>query len=91
MGWDVVNMTQYPEVVLAREAEICYLNISLVTDYDAGLIYGGKVKSVSFVELVKAFNENIEKLKQVILDIIIKSPKNYKCTQCHSALKGATV
>ncbi len=32
MGWDVINMTQYPEAVLAREAEICYFNISLVTD-----------------------------------------------------------
>lgn len=31
-GWEVINMTQYPEAVLAREAELCFLNISLITD-----------------------------------------------------------
>ena len=36
-GWDVVNMTQYPEAWLARELELCYANVSLVTDYDVGL------------------------------------------------------
>ena len=36
-GWDVINMTQYPEAILARELEMCYVNISLVTDYDSGL------------------------------------------------------
>jgi len=35
MGWDIVGMTQYPEVILARELQMCYLNLSLVTDYDA--------------------------------------------------------
>ena len=36
-GWEVINMTQYPECYLARELEICYVNISLITDYDVGL------------------------------------------------------
>jgi len=89
MGWDVINMTQYPEAVLAREAEICYLNISLVTDYDAGLI--GKVDPVSIEEVVRVFGENIEKLKKVILEIIAKIPKGYKCKQCHEALKNAAI
>ena len=35
-GWEVINMTQYPECYLARELEICYCNISLITDHDAG-------------------------------------------------------
>lgn len=91
MGWDVINMTQYPEVVLAREAEICYLNISLVTDYDAGLIGGKGIEPVSIKEVVKVFGENTEKLKKVILEIIAKIPKDYKCKQCHEALKGAEV
>src|SRR5438067_608585 len=34
MGWDVINMTAYPEAVLARELELCYANISMVTDHD---------------------------------------------------------
>jgi 5'-methylthioadenosine phosphorylase len=36
-GFDVINMTQYPECWLARELELCYANVSLVTDYDVGL------------------------------------------------------
>ena len=40
-GFDVVNMTQYPECWLARELELCYANVSLVTDYDVG-IDGGR-------------------------------------------------
>jgi 5'-methylthioadenosine phosphorylase len=91
MGWDVVNMTQYPEAVLAREAEICYLNISLVTDYDAGLIGEHGVRPVSIEEVIRVFNDNIEKLKKIILNIIRKIPKNYHCEQCHQALKDAEV
>src|SRR5215212_2827292 len=33
-GWEVINMTQFPECVLARELEVCYVGISLITDYD---------------------------------------------------------
>ena len=36
-GWEVINMTQYPEAYLARELEICYTNVALITDYDVGL------------------------------------------------------
>ena len=91
MGWDVVNMTQYPENVLAREAEICYLNISLVTDYDVGLVGKKGIEPVSIGEVIKVFNKNTEKLKKVILQIIDKIPENYKCKQCHEALRGAEI
>lgn len=91
MGWEVVNMTQYPEVVLAREAEICYLNISIVTDYDVGLVGKKGIQPVSIGEVIPVFNKNIEKLKKIILDIIIKLPKNYRCKQCHEALKDAQI
>jgi len=84
-------MTQYPEVVLAREAEICYLNISLATDYDAGLIGKKGIQPVSIEEIIKVFGENTEKLKKVILEVIAKIPKDYKCQQCHEALKNAVV
>ncbi len=91
MGWDMVNMTQYPENVLAREAEICYLNISVVTDYDVGLVGKKGIEPVSIGEVITVFDKNIEKVKKVILEIIEKIPKNYKCKQCHEALKGAEV
>jgi 5'-methylthioadenosine phosphorylase len=37
MGWDTINMTAYPEGYLARELELCYANISMVTDHDVGV------------------------------------------------------
>ena len=37
LGWHVVNMTAYPECHLARELELCYANVSMVTDHDAGV------------------------------------------------------
>lgn len=91
MGWGIITMTQYPEVILAREAEICYVNISLITDYDAGLIGGRGIEPVNFDEIRRVFGQNIENVKKVILDMIEKIPKDYKCKQCHEALKGAEV
>ena len=79
MGWDVVNMTQYPEVVLALEAGICYLNISLVTDYDVGIYSKGKVEPVSIEQVLGNFSKNTEKLKRVIAEVIKSIPKTRKC------------
>src|SRR5262249_17235039 len=52
-GWEVINMTQYPEVHLVKELEMCVVNISLITDYDCGL--QGNVEPVSHSEVVKVF------------------------------------
>ena len=89
MGWDVINMTQYPEVVLARELEICFLNISVVTDYDVGLVSEGSVEPVSHEMVIKIFNENIEKLKTLIVNIIKDIPEKREKCSCGEALKGA--
>jgi 5'-methylthioadenosine phosphorylase len=87
-GWDIINMTQFPEVVLARELEICYLNISVVTDYDVGIVAGGKVKPVTQEIVVKTFTENIDRLKKVIKLIIENLPDKRHC-ECGEALKSA--
>lgn len=87
-GWDVINMTQYPEVVLAREQELCYLNISLVTDYDAGLEGDPTVKPVSHGEVIKVFNRNIENLRKLIPQIVKRLPTERNC-ECGSALEHA--
>jgi 5'-methylthioadenosine phosphorylase len=89
MGWEVINMTQYPEAVLAREAEICFCNISLITDYDAGLV-GGEIKPVTVDEMIKIFTQNNEKLKKVLFGLIEKIPEKRGCG-CGEALKGAKV
>lgn len=69
-GWDVINMTNYPECVLARELGICYANISLVTDYDAGLEGREDIKPVSHNDVLKVFEQSNENLKAVLFDII---------------------
>ncbi len=87
---DIVNMTQYPEVALARELEMCYLNISLVTDYDAGLAGRPDIKSVSSQDVLQVFKQNNEKVKQVILEIIKNLPPAESLTcACGDALKQA--
>ncbi|MFH0852723.1 MAG: S-methyl-5'-thioadenosine phosphorylase [bacterium] len=87
-GWDVINMTQYPECILARELEMCYLGIALVTDYDAGLKGRSDVRPVSFEEIIKVFHKNNETVKELIFEIIKKIPAKMECG-CKEALKYA--
>jgi 5'-methylthioadenosine phosphorylase len=89
-GWDVVNMTQYPEVALARELEMCYVSISLVTDYDSGLEGHPDVKPVSAEEVAQVFAANNSRLRDLILRIIPHIPSERDCP-CATALKGAVI
>ena len=84
-GADVVGMTLVPECVLAREAEICYASIATVTDYDVW-----KDHPVSAGEVARTMRENIEKVKNVIIETIAKVPKERTC-ECKNALKSAAV
>jgi 5'-methylthioadenosine phosphorylase len=88
LGWDVINMTQYPEVTLARELEMCYVNISLITDYDTGLEGDPNIKPVTHEEVMRIFQENIDKLKSLIVEMIRVIPEERNCP-CPSILKGA--
>ena len=65
-GWDVVNMTQYPEAWLARELELCYANVSLVTDYDVGLEGMPDVPPVSADAAFAVFSENLDRLRALL-------------------------
>ncbi|PJE58531.1 MAG: S-methyl-5'-thioadenosine phosphorylase [Candidatus Portnoybacteria bacterium CG10_big_fil_rev_8_21_14_0_10_36_7] len=87
-NWEVINMTQYPEVILAREMEICYTGIALVTDYDAGLINNPKIKPVTMDEVTNVFNSNNKTIKKVIFEMI-KNISDSKDCDCQSALKNA--
>lgn len=75
MGWQVINMTQYPEVVLARELGMCYVNISLITDYDVGLEGRPDIKPVSHGEVLKVFQENLGKLRSLLLEMVKNIPE----------------
>lgn len=78
MGWEVVNMTQYPECYLAREMGICYVNISLITDFDAGLEGREDIPPVTEEEVFRVFSENNEKVKKMLFEII----KNINLDKC---------
>lgn len=90
MDWDVVNMTGYPEAALARELELCYGAIALVTDYDVGVVVGEKIKPVSMEEITKVFKENNEKAQRLVLRMIEGIPQERACA-CGRALGGARV
>ena len=87
---DIINMTQYPEVVLARELEMCYLNISLVTDYDVGLKGRKDIKPVTAQEVMRISKKNNQKVKELILEMIKNMPAQRKC-KCPHYLKEAFI
>ncbi len=91
MGWDTVNMTQYPEVSLAREQAMCYCNISVITDYDAGLVAAGKVEPVSNDAVLKAFQANLKNLVTIIEQMIPQIPAADADCVCFHALDGAAI
>ncbi|MDR1992967.1 MAG: S-methyl-5'-thioadenosine phosphorylase [Nitrososphaerota archaeon] len=82
-GADIVGMTMVPEVVLAREAEICYANISTVTDYDCW-----KDHAVCVDDIVTIMKTGTENLKRIITETIKKTPAQTTCN-CNQALKSA--
>ncbi|MCA9798626.1 MAG: S-methyl-5'-thioadenosine phosphorylase [Cyanobacteria bacterium HKST-UBA06] len=70
-GWDVINMTQYPEVHLVKELDMSAVNISLVTDYDTGV---PGIEPVSHEEVLKVMAENNDKLRTLLFTLIEKIP-----------------
>jgi 5'-methylthioadenosine phosphorylase len=86
-GFDVVNMTQYPECMLARELALCYANISLVTDYDVG-IDGGEPVSTDVA--IRVFRENLDRLRALLTRAVPKIGPQPDDT-CASALDSAIV
>ncbi len=90
MGWDVVGMTQYPEAYLALEQAMAVVNISLVTDYDSGLVAMGEVPPVNAAEVLEVFKQNAERIKGVVLELIRRIPLDLD-SPCHHALDFAAM
>ncbi len=82
---DIIGMTLYPECVLAREAELCYVSIAMVTDYDVWA-----EKPVSTKEIIETMHMNVENLKNLIVEAIPRIPKERKCS-CGLSLKDALI
>ena len=90
MGWDIIGMTQYPEVILARELEMCYLNVSLVTDYDAGLEGAPEVGAVQAHDVLRVMAENVSRLRELLTTLVPLIPTTPGC-DCQRSLEGARV
>ena len=84
-GWDVIGMTGYPEAMLARELAIPYVNISLVTDFDAGLVAG--TEPVSHAEVMRVFAANIGNVRNVLTTMIRDFPDT-STSPARSAIDG---
>ncbi len=84
-GMDVIGMTNLQEAKLAREAEICYVTMALVTDYDCW--YDGE-ESVTVEIVLSNLNKNIETAQKIIRQAIKTITLESSCT-CRSALKNA--
>jgi 5'-methylthioadenosine phosphorylase len=89
-GWEVINMTQYPEVVLARELEMCYVNIALITDYDAGLEGESGIRPVSVAEVVQVLNANNDRVRRLIESLVPRLRGTRTCA-CSRTLEHAVI
>ena len=82
-GWSVVGMTGAPEAAIARELALCYTSIAVVTDHDAGVETG---TGVTQAEVFEAFKLSIERLQQLLRDVIGQLPKPDADCSCRHSL-----
>ncbi|MCK4940105.1 MAG: S-methyl-5'-thioadenosine phosphorylase, partial [Rhodospirillaceae bacterium] len=89
-GCDVIGMTNMPEAKLAREAEICYATIAMVTDYDC---WHPDHDHVTVDSIIKTLFENADKGRALVKNIApALSPREISCTDgCHTALDVAII
>jgi 5'-methylthioadenosine phosphorylase len=72
MGWQIINMTQYPEAYLCHELGMGVVNLSLVTDYDSGIV--ADTEAVTAHSVLEVFKQNAENARTVVLDFIERLP-----------------
>ena len=89
-GFEVINMTQYPEVVLANELGICFANISLITDYDAGLEGQPGIKASNINEIMATFKSNNERVRELLFKMIASAPEE-PCADCRKRAEEAKI
>ena len=84
-GWEVINMTQFPEAWLCRELGMAVVNISLITDYDAGVHEG--TEAVDARSVLEIFAQNAEQIQKVVLDMIARFPADLASLGAVAALE----
>ena len=85
---DIIGMTLVPECVLARELEICYVSLAMVTDFDAWKVDS---EPVSHSNVEKIAKQNTETIKRLLKIILPKIPEKRTVCQCYDALDHAMV
>ena len=85
MKFDVIGMTNVTEAKLAREAEICYSTIAMITDYDC---WHPEHDSVTVATIIATLNQNATNAQNVLREAIRNVPSARTC-KCASALRHA--
>lgn len=83
---DVIGMTLVPECVLAREAQLCYVSIAMITDYDVW-----SDSPVSTKAVLEILRRNIERTKKILLELFNNIPAKRDVCNCSNALEGALI
>ena len=86
-GFDVVNMTAYPEAILCRELELCYATVAMVTDHDVGV---AGAEPVSAERVGEVFAQNNERLRELLLTAIPRIGEQPQ-DACATALASARI
>jgi 5'-methylthioadenosine phosphorylase len=86
-GMDVIGMTNLQEAKLAREAEICYVTVAMVTDYDC---WHPDHDAVTVNEIIAHLIKNAENAAKLVAEVVAKMPENRTC-RCGSALAHAII
>jgi len=87
LRFDVIGMTNVTEAKLAREAEICYATISMITDYDC---WHPEHESVTATQIIATLNQNAENAQKVLRTAVRELAAGRSC-KCGSALQHALV
>ncbi|WP_298199389.1 S-methyl-5'-thioadenosine phosphorylase [Novosphingobium sp.] len=86
-GCDVVGMTGLPEARLAREAELCYASVAMVTDFDAW-----SDSEVDVASVLSTMNANVARAQSLVEAVAARAGGGHGCTQgCDHALDGALI
>ncbi len=91
MGWEVINMTGYPEAILARELELCYAAIALITDYDVGVADDPGATAVTADDVQAVFSRNLDAVRTLLERAIATLPERSDDDPCRRALAGAAL
>ena len=75
LGYSVIGMTNMPEAKLAREAEICYATLAMVTDFDC---WHPDHDAVTVADVIKVLSANAEKAKRLVARLVREFPRQHE-------------